>query len=189
MNAQEVINELKKGDERLLARIYVQYRNAFITYAAGRYKMDTEVLKEIYQDVIMAFYNNIRDGKLLKLTCSIKSYLFEIGIHMVCKELRNVEKDFNLKQKIRRKELRPFLEDDDSEYRIMLFRLVKSELETIGEKCAQLLKMFYFERLRMEEIASALNFSNVDSAKTQKYKCFEKLKASVMAKYNFINFY
>ena len=183
MNQQQVIEELRKGNEKLLSEIYMKYRNQFIGYSTKRYPLDFEVLKEIYQDMIMALYNNILEGRLIVLTSSLKSYLFEIGKHMIYKHLRqrNINIEYSDAVNERFSYIPDIVSENDEEDEISIF--LKAEIKKLGEKCYQILKMFYYEKQKMEQIAAVLNFSSIDSAKTQKYKCFEKLRESVKSKY------
>jgi hypothetical protein len=48
--------------------------------------------------------------------------------------------------------------------------------ETMPAECRQLLKLFYWERKPMDDIASVLGMRNADSAKTKKSKCMNKFK-------------
>ena len=51
---------------------------------------------------------------------------------------------------------------------------LKSILNRITDKCKRIFELFYFQNLSMKDIAEQLNFTTVNSAKTQKYKCMEK---------------
>lgn len=57
-------------------------------------------------------------------------------------------------------------------------RKVRETVSRMGLPCAPLLLKFYWDQLSWEEIAQELNYSNANSAKTQKNKCMNKLKAS-----------
>ena len=48
--------------------------------------------------------------------------------------------------------------------------------DSMPEECKQLLKLFYWERKPMDDIASILGMRNADSAKTKKSKCMNKFK-------------
>ena len=179
MNRQFIIEELKKGNQKLLTMIYIKYQNQFLAYGIKRYPIDYEDLREIYQDVILAFYNNILEGRLTVLTSSLKSYLFEIGKHKIFKYLR--VRNFEVEYSDKINDRFSFIADDHQEAETAdeISEYIRNELGKLGEKCYKILKMFYFEKLKMEDIARAMNFSNVDSAKTQKYKCFEKLRTAI----------
>ena len=49
-------------------------------------------------------------------------------------------------------------------------------------KCRDLLPSFYYARMSMEEICQELGYANTDSAKSQRLKCFNKLKEAVRAR-------
>ena len=46
----------------------------------------------------------------------------------------------------------------------------------LGQKCKELLELFYFKKLSMKEIAKKLGFASEKGAKNQKYRCIEKAK-------------
>ena len=46
---------------------------------------------------------------------------------------------------------------------------------TIGDRCKELLLLSIFDKRPMSEIAGILGFSSENSAKTQNYKCKQKL--------------
>ncbi|MGB0432062.1 MAG: sigma-70 family RNA polymerase sigma factor, partial [Bacteroidia bacterium] len=56
------------------------------------------------------------------------------------------------------------------------FGVMAKVLNEIGEKCKQLLTLFYIDQKNMDEIAHEMGFSGVNSAKTQKYKCIERAR-------------
>jgi len=187
MNPQKLLEEIKIGNEKVFKEFYLENRNAFITYTHNKYSLDKEVLMEIYQDAILAFRNNIIEGRLTVFTCKPKTYLFEIGIHLIGKELRKrklevrmpehleytyADKDANVVSKMEMNETVQFVRD---------------ELKRLGDKCFKLLYAFYFEKKSMEIIAKEMDYVNIDSAKSSKYNCFQKLKDSVLKNFSKMN--
>jgi RNA polymerase sigma factor (sigma-70 family) len=184
MQGAELIQRIKEGDEKVLKDFYLEYRNQFIAYALKKYNLDIEILKEIYQDAVLAFRNNIIEEKLLELTCKPKTYLFQIGNNLIGKELRKRKSEVAMPE---------YLENSCPDNEADLFskmnlnelqRVVKDEMNKLGEKCFKVLYLFYFERMRMEMIAQQLNYGSVDSAKSTKHQCFQKLKKSITANYS-----
>jgi DNA-directed RNA polymerase specialized sigma24 family protein len=55
-------------------------------------------------------------------------------------------------------------------------------LESTGQKCMDLLKNFYYDKLSMAEIAQSFGFSGERSATVQKFKCLEKVRETVKSK-------
>lgn len=49
-------------------------------------------------------------------------------------------------------------------------------LDLLGEKCKDLLKLFYFNKLDMVKIADQLGFRNEHVARSMKYKCLDKAR-------------
>lgn len=182
MTNEKIIEEIKNGNENVLNLVYSKYRNEFIVFAIRKFHIDKERLKEIYQDVILSFHNNIVQGKLTRLTCNLKTYLFEIGIRLIGKELR--KHTIPLVDEIEFDER--FLADIDSfseKDSKGILKIVRDEMNLLGEKCFDLLYLFYFKNRAMEDIAVTMKFTNSDSAKSQKYKCLERLKVAVKEKH------
>ena len=53
---------------------------------------------------------------------------------------------------------------------------MNNSLIDLGEPCSELIKDFYINKLSMEQIAEKFGYTNADNAKTQKYKCLQRLK-------------
>lgn len=73
------------------------------------------------------------------------------------------------------------LEDvsDDWMEKELQFKQLETALSKIGEKCKQLLQLFYGLGWSMVEIAKKLDFDNDKVAKAQKYRCIQKAKELV----------
>ena len=60
------------------------------------------------------------------------------------------------------------------------FEKLEKVLQDIGDRCLQLLILFYYRSLSMQEIADNMDFSSAKLAKNQKYKCMERAKKKIM---------
>src|SRR5690554_7463355 len=60
---QQWIKALRKGHREVLGKIYLHHREGFLSYAQS-YGLPEEELRDIYQDSIIALYENVRQGKL-----------------------------------------------------------------------------------------------------------------------------
>jgi DNA-directed RNA polymerase specialized sigma24 family protein len=56
------------------------------------------------------------------------------------------------------------------------FTQAKTAFELLGEKCRQLLILFYHRQQSFRDIAATLQFSDEKVAKNQKYRCLQKAK-------------
>src|SRR5690554_2756328 len=85
---QQWIRSLQHGDTAVLDEIYLQYKGGFLEYAK-RYPIDQDVVRDIYQDSMIALYENIVQGKLNGLKSSIKTYLYAIGKYKIFAYLKS----------------------------------------------------------------------------------------------------
>ena len=79
---------------------------------------------------------------------------------------------------MRTEEISDAPEFDDKEWmeKELKLRRIETANTKIGQKCQQLLKMFYGGGFSMSEIAKKLGMRNDKVAKAQKYRCIHKVK-------------
>ncbi|HKG06732.1 MAG TPA: sigma-70 family RNA polymerase sigma factor [Pedobacter sp.] len=56
------------------------------------------------------------------------------------------------------------------------FKKMQSALQHLGEPCKTIIQDFYINNLSMQDICEKFGYTNTDNAKTQKYKCLQRLK-------------
>ena len=71
---------------------------------------------------------------------------------------------------------------DDPKERERMIAVMNGIMGSLTGKCRDLLPSFYYARMSMEEICQELGYANTDSAKSQRLKCFNKLKEAVRAR-------
>lgn len=136
-----------------------------------------EMAEEIFNDSLVLLIEKVYQPSF-QLTSKLTTYLYGINRFLLKNELRKQNKpnyDLEWSDTL-------IISDEDLGYdfeKEKQLTLMEQILEQISEKCKEILRMFYFQKQNMESIAARLNFSSVNSAKTQKYKCIEK--ASKMA--------
>ncbi len=171
MTDQRIIDLVKSGrHSRALDKLYKIYP-AVLKYVkeSGGSLADAE---DIFQDAMVIFIEKVSHPNFV-LTSTISTYVFGI-----CKNLSRE------KRRMHQKEVMKSSEEKDEETKTIddfleeerrYLALDKVLIQT-GEKCLELLKMFYYDRVSMKVIASRLGFKSETSAKTQKYKCLEKAR-------------
>jgi len=178
MQDQEAFERIKLGDKEALAEVYKAHREAIIAWLTKKHSCSMEEAKDIYQDAILIFYNNIVKGKLTNIQHSIGSYLHEV-----------VKRQFFSKAKRDSKLSRGIIEilketsSSDEENMAELERrmeMVHQGLKEVGEVCSQLIRLRYFNRLSMDTICVQLGYKNSSTAKNLKYKCMRRLRKIVM---------
>ena len=174
----DTIARIKSGDEETLKEIYLANKKPFFLFAA-RYQLTNDDLLDTYQDAIIALYENAKKGKIDDLKSNIATYLYAIGKFMIFKRFRNKKDEIALDEiEISEFDWEEF-EDDHQETQLTLLR---SAINKLGEQCQNVLRLFYFEEKKLDEIQTILNYSNKDVLKAQKSRCLKHLKELIYNK-------
>ena len=158
--------------ESLFTRLYLEafpVIAAFVSKKGGT----LENAKDVFQDALVIYYEQVATTGL-KIKVSEKAYLMGIAKHLWYGQLRessliegeNLEGQ-NPQWKVDLKE--PEL----SEQKLMHF------LETAGQRCMDMLRAFYYDKLSLSKISERFGFSGTRSATVQKFKCLEKVRDEV----------
>lgn len=128
--------------------------------------------EDLFQDGITILYRYIKNGKY------DSSYDIDAFLFIICKNLwvNKVKKD----QKINYTEEAPKGNTQDWEFKDALIsqereKSIKDIFSILGDRCKELLTLVIYFDYTMKEVADKMAFSNEDSAKTQHYKCKQKL--------------
>lgn len=136
---------------------------------------DEDQAKDIFQEAFVACWKNIKDGKFSD--GNIEAYLFTIA--------RNKWTDFLRSPNFRKTmtidaapplRVVPDTEEGMETEEEARHMAIRSGLAQLGDNCKTLLKLFYYERKSMEEIAGEMGLAPA-SARNQKYRCMERLRA------------
>lgn len=135
---------------------------------------DEDDAKDVYQEAIIVFYNKVRAGGF-ELNAKLKTYLYAISRRIWLKKLAQMQKKTN---NITDFENVLAVEEamEDHEHHDLQFDKMKTALEALGEPCKTIIEDFYMNSLSMQDIVEKFGYTNTDNAKTQKYKCLQRLK-------------
>jgi len=179
---QEIIEGLKMGyNQRVSSEklLYQQYRY-FIDEGCRKYRLSYEDSFSAYSDAVMSTILNIVNGKF-ENKASLKTYLFRVFSNKCIDLIRN--NSIN-KQQVNRNETNPDLLEslpDKAKTAIELLidryreGAVLEYLETIGEKCKEIL-LYFEDGYSDKEIAERLAYSNAAVVKTTRHRCIEKMR-------------
>ena len=172
------IADLVSEDRLKLKKLYETFRDQFFGFAR-RYQVDDSDLSDIYQEAFLALRKHALSGRLEKVNCSMKTYLFQIGKHMIYDlykyKGRNVPYEANLHVE-RGEEIEVEINKGDSLNSEQ--RELRKRFKTLDQKCRELLTLYYFRGLTLEEIAPKAGLRNANVVKVQKHRCLEKLRVS-----------
>lgn len=130
--------------------------------------------KDIYQEALIILYNKAKDENF-RLTAKLSTYLFSVCRYLWMDETKkrgkmptdelNEENDLALQEDIGK--------EVEKERKL---QLAEKAIASLGEKCRQILMLFYIDRKSMAEIAGLLGYSSENTAKNQKFKCLESAR-------------
>lgn len=183
MTDRDLITAIQKGElEKPIQFLYKEYPKIrlFLLKEGG----NDEMIQEIFNDSLVLLIEKVRVPSF-ELTSKLTTFLTGINRFLLKNELRKKANEPFLSSEFQtiQYELIPSFEYDfEKEEKL---KVIDEILNTIQEKCKQILHFFYFEKRSMDFIAEKMGFSSVQSAKTQKYKCLEK--AHQLANESFIH--
>ena len=130
--------------------------------------------KDIYQESIIILHDKIKSGDF-ELTSKLKTFLYSVCRRLWLKKLSHKTR-FNAD--INDYEDHFEVESDlvAHEERDQQFTMMNSALEQLGEPCKTIIEDFYIHNKSMQDISEKFGYTNADNAKTQKYKCLQRLK-------------
>lgn len=167
-----LIENLKKGDEKTIHKIYEDNKNGFRLFA-NQYNLSSDDLLDVYQDCIIALCENAKKGTIDHLECSISTYLFSIGKYMIYKKGKSNNQKVTIEYDA---QLPQVIDDEDEIGNENEVKILQLNFKKLGERCQEVLRLFYYEEMKLDDIQIQLNYTNKDVLKSQKSRCLKQLK-------------
>jgi len=169
----EVILGILNNSESALKRLYVAYFPMVLQLIINNNGNEDDA-KDVYQEAIIVLYNKVKAGNF-ELSSKLKTYIYSICRRLWLKRLAQLNRYGG--------DIRDFEEflpvDDEVELhndRDIQFGKMQTALKLLGEPCKTIMEDFYIYNRSMQEICERFGYTNADNAKTQKYKCLQRLK-------------
>lgn len=169
----EVIIGILNNSDSVLKRLYLAYFPMVLQLILNNNGNEDDA-KDIYQEAIIVLYNKVKRGDF-ELSSKLKTYIYSICRRLWLKRLKQLNryggdiKDFQ--------EYLP-VEDEIEKHqeRDMQLNKMENAMKLLGEPCKTIMEDFYMHSKSMQEICERFGYTNADNAKTQKYKCLQRLK-------------
>jgi RNA polymerase sigma factor (sigma-70 family) len=173
MYDQKIIELIRTdNNDKALAALYKHFpmMRKMILNKGG----NAEDAEDIFQEALIIFCRKVKEPGF-QLTAQSSTYLFSVCRFLWKDELKkrkhltsiDFETGFNPAEE---KEMEDLAQQ---EHRAELAEKVLNEL---GERCRELLLLFYNAGLKLKDIASKMGYNSESTAKNQKYKCLEGAK-------------
>ncbi len=137
--------------------------------------------KDIFQEAMIILYQKAKLDSFV-LTCQVKTYLYSVCRRLWLKKLQR-ENRYNHVTDLLKETVTVEDEIEAHEKQNAEMTLMEKALSRLGEPCKGILEAFYIQKKTMPEIAEAFKYTNADNAKTQKYKCLNRLKKIFFSQY------
>lgn len=183
---QELLERIKSFQTQVQDQAFSQlYRDHYKSIIAMVTKNNgsAEDASDVFQDAIVVLHKNaLKTG--FSLNCKIGTYLYSVARNVWLKKLKKNKRITSISET--EKEFIPISEDntkilDKMEEKNLLYK----HLQQMGEDCRKVLKFFYFDGMRLDEIATQMGYKSAEVAKNKKFRCFQTLKKSLLLDKNF----
>jgi RNA polymerase sigma factor (sigma-70 family) len=171
MKDQKIIELIKSNQhDKTLATLYnyLPVVKKMILANGGK----AEDAEDIYQEALIVFYRKAKSAEFI-LSSTVSTYLYSICRFMWMEQIKkNKKQDFVdiEKEVIDENEFSAHVEEEEQ------FKLAEKVISELGERCRDLLIMFYVHSKRLKDIALEMGYNSENTTKNQKYKCLETAK-------------
>ena len=116
---------------------------------------------------------NAKKGKIDDLKSTVTTYLFGIGKLMIFQKLKKEGKTIPLEDAEKIELPEDAYSEEESNLQI---KMLQVGFKKLGEQCQKVLRLFYYEEKKLDEIQTLLSYTNKDVLKSQKSRCLKQLK-------------
>jgi RNA polymerase sigma factor (sigma-70 family) len=170
---REVVLGILNNSEDALNKLYTGYFPMVLQFILNN-NGDEDDAKDVYQEGIIVLYNKIKGGNF-ELSSKLKTYIYSVCRRIWLKKLaQQSRKTSNIA------DFEDIISTEDDveqhEEKDQQFEKMQAALLHLGEPCKTIIQDFYIHNLSMQDICEKFGYTNTDNAKTQKYKCLQRLK-------------
>lgn len=169
-----LLRQIKLGNRVVLNQLYQTYREEFIHWTRWKFNCKEADSIDVFQETMIAFYENVVNDKITEFRSSVKTYLFAIGRNILLKRFRDEKgqtEELEVLTNVASK-----LQIDDSINLNERQKAITELLQELGEPCKTLLQLFYYQRFSTKSIAKTMDYKNESVVKNQKVRCIKRLR-------------
>ncbi len=177
---EELIQALKhpKEMDTAIHMLYKKYYGLLENYVVNN-KGSKDDAADIIQETIVAFVEIVEENKF-RGDASIKSFLYAITRNLWLAELRKRNSSDNRNRVF--ENAKEVTEQAAVQHLVQRehFAMIQQLFEKLGSKCKQLLMLFYYEDLSMNDVMQQMpDYQNEQVLRNKKYKCMKQLEEMI----------
>ena len=171
---RELLEGLRSGDNSVISYIYKTCYPSVSHLITGNNGSEDEA-KDVFQEAVMVLYDKVTHENF-ELSSKLSTFLYAVSRRLWLKQINKRENAMGTSDSGGLE-----IADVESDVQIHLqkeheFAKMDSAMNQLGEPCQTILRDFYIRNKSMNEICEKFGYTNTDNAKTQKYKCLQRLK-------------
>ena len=171
----EIIRAVRESEPEGFKWIYKKYYPMIFKMVISNNGSEEDA-KDLFQTGIVTLYEKIRDN-VYQRKSSLKTFFYSICRNQWLTILKQKKGTPNFVDINRDEEVLGDVSEHKPDLPISeLLDVLKKQFKLLDDKCKDLLNMFYYQKLSMSVIAKKMGYTNADSAKSQKHRCFQKLQ-------------
>jgi len=175
---QQLLEGLARGDRSTTEQVYKSHYKVIASWIHNHGGGSSDSA-DVFQEAMVVLYEKAQQEDF-RLTCKIGTYLFAVSKHIWYKKVQKQQKQPGfLPDNTGSDQGTDWVYEDDVKVhheREAHYEQLDMALDQLGEPCRSLLKAYYHNGKSMQEIAADFGYTNPDNAKTQKYKCLNRLR-------------
>jgi len=169
----KTIDGIANGDAATLEGLYHDYFPMVLHMVIQNSGTEDEA-KDVFQEAIIVLYDKVKQGDF-ELSSKLKTFIYSVCRRLWLKQLGSKDRTFHDVSNY--EDIIPVEEDlAKHEEKDLQLTMMEQALDKLGEPCRTIIHDFYILNLSMQDICTKFGYTNADNAKTQKYKCLQRLK-------------
>lgn len=182
-DANSLLVRIRAGDNQAIEEVYLSCREGFCQNMAYKWNLSAEQVLELYQVSFMAILSSVQRGNLQQVQKGWLPLLKGVGKNLQLAKIRQAKRmpiDSS-------KEAPPeTIDDNDADQKEQVLQIIEGELNSLDNKCKELIDLRVFKDMSFKDIYSTLNPSSptqeandVGGIRVQYGRCMDRLRRNV----------
>ncbi len=168
--------DLKKGKEAAFRYCYSEYLSMVKSWLIKN-GCSGEDADDLFQEALLVLFDKVKKDDF-ELNSKLSTYLLSVAKYMMYNKNRKQRGNEKISLDYVSEMEAEHVEEDIQyfEQQEKLYDNLESALIELGSPCKEILEAYYMDSMTMQDISELMSYTNANNAKTQKYKCLNRLK-------------